>query len=404
MRVTQRGIRDQWLEDIQRRLDTMDQMNRQIGSGVRVNKPADDPSGASRIVRIEEVVARNEQYLKNIDGALSVQRATESALDQMNQLLVVAKSLAVEGANTASVAVGGSFAALADEVSGIKTGILQIALSKHEGKYLFSGTSDETAPFGEDGGTYQGDSNFLRVNMGNGQTVAVNLPGDRAFRETQVRGSQPLPTTLDLSKPLTFQIADGIAAPVTVTVPDPGRTGPPLADAVPPSQVAADLNTQFRSAGLNLSAGIEADGSLSISIADTQQGGEITIQEGTGDLRATLGISAGTKNVFGLLDDLEAALRSQDSAAVSSLLNRLDRALDDLVGQRGQLGARGRNLEFAQDRLQTSNVTHETLRENIEGVDLPKAVTRLSAEEQAYQTALAAGARIFNVSILDFLR
>ena len=41
----------------------------ELGSGVRVVKPADDPSAAGRIVRLDEAVARNDQYLKNIDEA-----------------------------------------------------------------------------------------------------------------------------------------------------------------------------------------------------------------------------------------------------------------------------------------------------------------------------------------------
>ena len=59
---------------------------------------------------------------------------------------------------------------------------------------------------------------------------------------------------------------------------------------------------------------------------------------------------------------------------------------------------------MARQRLEAANLTGETLRADIEGVDAAEAVTRLSAEEQAYQTALAAGARLFNISILDFLR
>jgi flagellar hook-associated protein 3 FlgL len=396
MRVTHRTLQDQWLQDVQNRLGSMDRLNKQIGSGVRVAKPADDPSGAGRIVRLQEVVARNEQYLKNIEEALLVHQASESALDQIRQQVVRARSLAVEGANAASVAISGGFAALADEVAGIRSGVLQMALGRNEGKFLFSGTMDDTPPFEGQGSPYRGDANFLRVNMGNGQAVAVNVPGDRAFRETLVKGTVVLAGGLDLTaSPLRFQVSDGISPAVNVTL---------AGTYARPQDLVDDLNGQLQSGGLNVAASLGADGTLSLSIADSMGGGEITIEEGSGDLEGVLGTAAGTKNVFAVLDDLEAALRSEDSGAVSRLLDRLDRALDGLADQRGQLGARGRNLEFARDRLQASNVTSETLKSQIEGVDLPRAVTQLSAEEQAYQTALAAGARIFNVSILDFLR
>lgn len=402
MRVTQRTIQDTWVRNLHNRLGTIDQLNRQIGSGVRVGKPADDPSGASRVVRIQEVVARTEQYLRNINEALSVHRATESALEQAYQNLVRARGLAVEGANDASVPLTSSFTALADEVRGIRAGILQLALSKHQDKYLFSGTAGEVAPFSEGEGAYRGDSNLLRVNTGNGQSVAVNLPGDRAFRETEARSAAALPASVTLGGDLTFEASDGTTA-VTVSVPA-DRNGDGAADPYTPRELADAVDAALRGSGANLGARWNDDGTLSIVLADTLAPGELTLTDLSGNLEPVLGLSAGTKNVFGVLDDLAAALDSQDPGAVSRLLGRLDRALDDLLNQRGLLGARTRNLEFARDRLEAHNLTNETLKSDIEGVDVPGAVVKLSAEEQAYQVALAAGARIFNVSILDFLR
>ncbi|MEW6489394.1 MAG: flagellar hook-associated protein FlgL [Thermodesulfobacteriota bacterium] len=402
MRVTQRTIQDTWVRNLQNRLGSIDQLNRQIGSGVRVDKPADDPSGASRVVRIQEVVARTEQYLRNINEALSVHRATESALEQAYQNLMRAKGLAVEGANDASVPMTNSFTALADEVRGIRAGVLQLALSKHQDKYLFSGTAGEVAPFPEGGGAYRGDSNLLRVNTGNGQSVAVNLPGDRAFRETEARSPNPLPGAVTLGGDLSFQASDGTTA-VTVTVPA-DRDGDGVADPYTPRELADAVDAALRGSGANLAARLNDDGTLSVVLADTLAPGELTLTDLSGNLEPALGLSAGTKNVFGVLDDLAAALDSQDAGAVSRLLGRLDRAMDDLLNQRGLLGARSRNLEFARDRLEAHNLTNETLKSDIEGVDVPGAVVKLSAEEQAYQIALAAGARIFNVSILDFLR
>jgi flagellar hook-associated protein 3 FlgL len=394
VRVTQRTLQDSWIQNLQRRLGSLDQLNRQVGTGYRVQKPADDPSGANRIVRIEEVVARNEQYLKNIEESIAVGQTSEANLEQVYERLVRAKSLAVEGANDASASMDGSFAALAEEVDGIKGGILQLALSQYQGVYLFSGTAGGVAPFGPVGGRYQGDSNVLRVNMGNGLTVPVNLPGDRAFRETEARSADPLAESVNLAADLTFEASDG-TVDCTVTVPAGTYTREDL---------AAAIDGALKGSGANLEARVEADGTLAIAIANTREGGEITLGDPTGDLQAVLGVDPGTKNLFGLLDDLKAALDSQDPSKVGKLLARLDSALDAVLAQRGELGSRGRNLEFARDRLQQNNLTNQTLQAGIEGVDLPEAVTRLTAEEQAYQTALAAGARIFNISIIDFLR
>ncbi len=391
MRVTHRSLQDAWVRDLQQRLGALDRLNRQIGSGKKIQSPADDPAGASRIVRIDELIARNEQYMKNIEEALAVHRSTESALEQVYTRLVRAKSLAVEGANDASAPLSGSYAALADEVAGIREGILQLARTRHEDEYLFNGTAGEKIPFAAEAGgiAYQGNSHRLRVNAGNGQTVPVNLPGDMAFRETEARSRDLTGTHLDFTGGLTFTVSDGSSeVAVSLTRDYTGNL----------DNLAADLNAQLEGR-VNVEAAVNEDGTISLRIADTASGGEISL-EGT----EPIGIASGTRNVFGLLDELEAALRAEDSVRTEGLLSRFDRALHDLLTQRGVVGARSRSLEMARQRLEAANLTGETLRADIEGVDVAEAVTRLSAEEQAYQTALAAGARLFNISILDFLR
>lgn len=399
MRVTQQTLRDSWLRDVQQRLGAIDRLTRQITSGVKMERPADDPVGAGRVVRLGEVLARNEQYLKNVDEAVSINNATDSALNQVYQTLVNVKSLALEGASDASAALSGSFRALADEVAGLKGGLSQVALSRFDGRYLFSGTAEDRPPFAEAGGAYRGDANQLRVNLGNGQTAAVNLPGDRAFRETEARGTGPLPLDaagqVTLAADLVFRVDDGVAAPpATVTL---------AAGSYAPDALAAQIDAQLSAAGVNVQARVAEDGALSLAVADDMRGGEISIEEVSGDLAGGLGLEAGVKNLFTLLDDVEAALRSEDAGRVGSLLDRVDRALDGVGLQRGSVGAQGRNLQFAGDRLESFNATSESLKAQIEGVDLPQAVTQLTAEEQAYQTALASGARILNISILDYL-
>ncbi len=389
MRITHQTMEDRWLRDVQDRMRSIDRINRQIGSGVKIDKPSDDPAGASRVVRIQEVVARNEQYLKNIDEAIAVHAATDSALDQVYQNLVRAKSLAVEGANVASTPDPGSFAALADEVAGIRDSLQRIANSRYEDGYLFNGTAGEQEPFGNDY-RYLGDDRSLRVNTGGGQSFAVNLPGDVAFRLTDVRSDDLQDADLDFTGGLSFTVGDGSGvATVSLSADYTGNV----------SGLAADINSQLVAAGLNTEARANDDGTLSLVVSEAGTGGELSVT-GAG----ALGITDGAKNVMTLLEDLEAALRTEDPAAVGQMLDRLDQGLGDVGTQRGRVGARMRNLEFAQDRLRANNLTNETLKAEIEGVDMAEAAMNLSAEEQAYRTALAAAGRLFGVSLLDYLR
>ncbi|GAB4263467.1 MAG: flagellar hook-associated protein FlgL [Deferrisomatales bacterium] len=402
MRITQQSLHNTWNRDVQARLQEIDRLNRQIGSGVRVQKPADDPTGASRIVRIQEVAARTDQYLRNIDEALAVNRATDAALEQVHTQLVRAKQLALEGSSEATMTEAGSFSALAGEVAGIRDAVVQLAGSVYQEKYLFAGTSGAGAPFAETGGAYRGDSNTLRVNVGEEQSVPVNLPGDIAFRETRVRSAQALPDGLTLDRDLVFDVSDGTTT-VTVTLLQ-DRDLDAVPDTYAPLTVASEIDRQLQAAGLNAEARVASDGTLELVVADTAQGGELTVTDPSGDLEGILGVAPGTKNVVELLADLEAAFLSGSTQEVHGLLGRIDRALDDLVTQRGLVGSRARNLEYARTRLEANKLAYEALRGEIETVDLTEAVMKVSAEQQAYQAALASGARVFGVSILDFLR
>jgi flagellar hook-associated protein 3 FlgL len=198
---------------------------------------------------------------------------------------------------------------------------------------------------------------------------------------------------MTVASPLTFTVSDGLGVNTTIN----------LSGSYDATTLKTAVNTALTASGANLNADV-VDGSLVFRFKDSEKGGEMSFSQTTGDLKATLGISQGVKNVFGLLSDVEAAMKSQDVKEVSTLLGRIDKFNDALAGVRGQMGSRAKNLEFARDRTQQSTVNSTTLKETVEGIDLPETVTRLSAQQQAYQTALAAGSRIFNISILDYLR
>jgi len=380
----------------------MDKLNKQIGSGSKVTKPSDDPVAASRIVRINDSLSRTEQYQKNISESLVMHSAAESALNNVYNLMVRAKSLALEGANDASVSTSESFAAIADEIGGIKEGILQLAFSKLRDKYIFSGTAADTAPFGENGGPYQGNSELLYINTGNDIKVAVNLPGDFAFRETEIYSENALPQSLTLAEDRSLVLSDG-KNQVTIEI---------AAGTYSPSEVVQEINDQItlfeeqNDATVNAQASLATDGELVIAVKNIGDGGELSISDAGAapSLATSLGLGLGERNIFAMLDDLKAALEGQDAAQVGTFLGRLDRSLADISAQRGGLGARSRNMGMARDRLQSLAVDKETLKADLDGVDVAEAVMRVSAEENAYQTALAAGARFFNISIIDFLR
>lgn len=399
MRVTGYTILQRWIDDNQARLTELDKYNRQISTGKQLDRASDNPTGANRVMQLDEIVRRNDQYLTNINEAIQYNNTTESVMDNVYSRLIRVKELAVEAASDASMAQAGVDKAFMEELKGIKEAMADLSLSKIEGKYIFNGTAGDTPPFADStGGPYMGDSNMLRLNLGQGQTVPLNLTGDRAFRETEVRSSfkifadatSTLP--IDPLDPIQFVVSDGLGVDTTITVAD-----------VDQATLVSQMNAEFAATGANLTASVK-DGKLSIALTDSEAGGEIKVTAVNGDIKGVLGITEGTKNVFYMLDDLLDTMTNGTTTQISSFLDRIDRLSENVANQRGQYGSRARNLEFARDRIEQYNLTSATLKEQVEGADMTKAVMRLNTGEQAYQASLAAGSRIFNISILDFLR
>ncbi|MCL6498595.1 MAG: flagellar hook-associated protein FlgL [Firmicutes bacterium] len=101
---------------------------------------------------------------------------------------------------------------------------------------------------------------------------------------------------------------------------------------------------------------------------------------------------------------LEAALESADHDGVRASLAQLDAALDGLLTAQAELGARASRAETVQARLGEFEVQLRELLSVREDADIAEVVMNLRLQENAYQAALAAGARLIQPSLVDFLR
>jgi flagellar hook-associated protein 3 FlgL len=123
----------------------------------------------------------------------------------------------------------------------------------------------------------------------------------------------------------------------------------------------------------------------------------------TGD--AVLGGTPGDGKMLDVLRDISAHLRSGDTASLGSGdLKALVKATDDLLGVRAQVGAGVNRLETAAARLAETEETATSLLSETEDADMAKVLIDYSTQQAVYQSALNAGSRIVQSSLLDFLR
>lgn len=112
----------------------------------------------------------------------------------------------------------------------------------------------------------------------------------------------------------------------------------------------------------------------------------------------------GGTDLFAALEALETALRADDPAAVRAALPDVESGVNGLLKLEASLGAETERVELTLSRLDEMSVTLAQRRSDNDDTDMAQAAVDLQNTDTVYQAALAASARLFSASLLDFLR
>lgn len=118
-----------------------------------------------------------------------------------------------------------------------------------------------------------------------------------------------------------------------------------------------------------------------------------------------LGIAAppAPGNAFDVIDQLATDIAAGNQPAILTGMNNLDVAINRALDVRTQLGATASRLEITRDRLASTEERIMESRSQTAEVDPTEAYLKFNQQQTAYQAALAAGTRMLQTSILDFI-
>jgi len=133
------GATEQYLTDLDRIQSNLDQVQRQISSGVRVGIGSDDPGAVPSILSIQSQIAANNQLQSNLNDLKSELDSGDSALQQAVTLVEQAISL---GAQTQNPLTDTARNDLLQQVQGILSQLVDISGTVVDGRYIFSGDLD----------------------------------------------------------------------------------------------------------------------------------------------------------------------------------------------------------------------------------------------------------------------
>ena len=106
--------------------------------------------------------------------------------------------------------------------------------------------------------------------------------------------------------------------------------------------------------------------------------------------------------MFTLISKISTGLRA--GADISTDIGTVNKALDNVIGQRSVVGARHAELLRAKDTNASALVDLESQRSGIEDLDLGRAILDLKAQELAYQASLSVTGKVLQTTLMDFLR
>ncbi len=172
--------------------------------------------------------------------------------------------------------------------------------------------------------------------------------------------------------------------------------------ALPPVTTIGELIDRFNQSvpqlTMTLNAGLtgfEITGIVSFDI--TTDGADMTA--------AWLGLvgSGHGARLFGCLEDLEQALLDDDDTRIEAMIREMEDVIRNFTGIQGVAASRLERIQSAIDLIDRHRVDVEERLSDIQDVDIAAAITRLSEAEILYEAALGTAARIYDLSLLNYL-
>jgi flagellar hook-associated protein 3 FlgL len=181
-------VNPQYLNNVVGALDqttaVQQQLTEELSSGNAVQQLSDNPAAVGENVLLATAISAADQYQQTSSSAQGMLQVTDSTLGSVVSQLTQALSLATQGNNGTLNAANEQ--AIATQLTGIRDEVLSLANTSYLGQYVFSGSVNST-PFTLNSATspatvtYNGDSAVNPLTTPDGQSIALNLPGDQIF-------------------------------------------------------------------------------------------------------------------------------------------------------------------------------------------------------------------------------
>ena len=377
----------------------LDKTQNQLSSGVKVERPSDDPVAAVRIASLQQQQLANEQYGKNISAATNRLNLDEQGLADATTLVQRIRELVVQGANTGALSASDRQSVVAELKTSVQA-LQDISNRKDSnGDYLYSGLSAQIQPFVTNGSgvvQYGGDQASRLVQVGPSQRVIDGHSGYEAFVNitegngtffTAANGANTGSGVIDVGSVTNKALWVPDTYTLTFTSATTYQVTDSLSNVVTSGNYTAGSAITFKGVQVAVSGTPALNDSFSINQSSTQ------------DIFKTVNAAITSLSQPGASDQINA----QIATSVGNTLQQLDQAVDHLSVVRAQVGARLNTLDRTESsRLDSNNNIAKAL-SDLRDVDYASALTKYNQQQVVLQAAQQSYAKIAQLSLFNYL-
>lgn len=391
----------------------LNKANNQMGSQRRIQQLRDDPIAAGHLVRYESYLTRVNNFEKNAKTLTDQFVLREGYMSNSLEVMQRIRELAVTGAN--GIYSKEDMQNMAVEVDELLKELIQNANAiGADGNSLFGGTNSKATAFEIEMGNvagsgvpliesvrYNGNIDSNKVEIDENKYLDVNNAGNRTFWAEQ----QQLFGTRDISQ---WQAnSDSVISVDGVEI------------AINAGDNAYALASKINDSGAAVKASIDpVTNGLNLETTDARQ---LWLQDVSGSALNDLGIikdssqkppynTGNSVRVSGgsMFDTViafrNALLKGDQEAIGGNVLGSLDSGISSLVTR---IAKSGSEYERAQLNIQRNSATALNVTQMIstEGdLDITKAITDMKMLDYAHQATLSNAGKMFNNTLLNYMR
>ena len=421
MRMTFNALNRHLQGTIQDRYGDLAKLQEQLSTGKRVLTPADDPVASTKIIELNQNLARIKQYNNNINIVENNLQLEESTLDSVRDLMQRVREIAVQAGNTATYSKS-EYKSLAAEVDARLDELLNLVNTRNAGgDYIFAGYKGADRPFVGDassGFRYEGNDGQTFIKVSDGAKIATSDSGKNLFVDIPAANNsvRTSPSAANAAEPpgrismgqvvdqaaydafypedmvITFQLDSDVVPPAknfTITERSTGNVIQPYQNYLyTPGEEFVVNGVSVNITGTPASAAAGGAGDRFFIDSSPSQ-----------DILTTLArFSDAMKRVDGTVESKDFLSRT-----VEDTLNGINNAQVNVLETTSNLGARFNSLQSTRDlHLDTELVSREILSE-LQDLNYAEAATRLSAQTLVLDAAQATFVRVSQLSLFGRL-